>query len=428
MSDRDRDDELTPFPFRLPSPTGAGPAPEDAGTPRTKILKTIKVLLVEDSRGDARLIQEYLGEVEGLQFEVENADRLAQGLARQARGGIDVVLLDLSLPDSRGLDTFLQFHAAAPGVPIVVLTGFNDEVLAVKAVQEGAEDYLVKGYVNSNLLARSLRYAIERTRRRTAERALRATEEKIAVAREIQQKLFPAAAPALAGFEIAGASFPADATGGDYFDYLRFPDGSLGVVIADVTGHGFGPALLMAATRAYLRALAQTYTDVGMILTVANRVLAEDIGDDRFVTLVLARLNPDQRSLVYVSAGHPTGYLFSASGQVKKLLQSTAIPLGVLPTYKYVSSEPLELDAGDLVVLLTDGIAEARTPEQAAFGVERVLDIIRFYRAESPRRIVDHLYQAVRAFAEHARQCDDITAVVLKVEGESLRKPGERGA
>ena len=153
-----------------PPSSRSGHAP-DTAAPRRRISKIIKVLLVEDSRGDARLIQEYLTEVEGLHFEVENADRLATGVARLGREGIDVILLDLSLPDSRGLDTFLQFHAAAPGVPIVVLTGFNDEVLAVNAVQAGAEDYLVKGHVNSNLLARSLRYAIERTRRRTAKHA-----------------------------------------------------------------------------------------------------------------------------------------------------------------------------------------------------------------------------------------------------------------
>jgi serine phosphatase RsbU (regulator of sigma subunit) len=390
--------------------------------PRARSVKPIKVLLIEDSRGDACLIQEYLGEVEGLKFEVEGANRLVQGMARLTRGGIDVVLLDLSLPDSRGLDTFLKLHATDPAVPIVVLTGFNDEVLAVKAVQEGAEDYLVKGYVNTNLLARSLRYAIERNRRRQAERALRATEEKIGVAREIQQKLFPASAPALPGFDIAGSSFPAEATGGDYFDYLRLADGSLGVVIGDVTGHGFGPALLMAATRAYLRALAQTYTDVGMILTLANRVLSEDIGDDRFVTLLLARLDPATNSLVYVSAGHQNGYLMNAAGHVKTPLKSTGIPLGVLPDFTYSSSPSISLEAGDLVVLLTDGVAEAHTPDQIAFGPDRVLELVRFYRTDGARQLVNNLYYAVRAFSQNAPQRDDITAVVIKVKATSMEQ------
>jgi len=406
------DDEITPFPF--PSSMASAAAGEGAAA-RTRALKPIKVLLVEDSRGDARLIQEYLAEVEGLRFEVEGADRLAQGMARLTDGGIDVVLLDLALPDSRGLDTFIKMHAAAPHVPIVVLTGFNDEILAVKAVQEGAEDYLVKGHVNSHLLARSLRYAIERNRRRQAERALRLTQEKMGLAREIQQKLFPASAPALPGFDLAGLSIPAEATGGDYFDYLCFPDGSVGVVIGDVTGHGFGPALLMAATRAYLRALAQTYTDVGTILTLANRVLAQDIGDDLFVTMLLVRLDPGIRSVQYASAGHPTGYLLDAAGQVRVMLKSTAIPLGVVPDFTYATSEALQLEPGDLVLCLTDGIAEARTPDQTPFGVDRILEFVRTNRADNARRIVTDLYQAVRAFAQNTPQRDDITAVVLKV-------------
>src|SRR5262245_21470072 len=258
MSGSDWNEEITPFPY-FSRPAGA-PARQEA--PRARAPREVRVLLVEDNRGDARLIQEYLAEVEGLAFRLECADRFAAGLDRLARGGIDVVLLDLSLPDARGLETFVRLHAECPGVPVVVLTGFNDEVLAVKAVQEGAEDYLVKGYVNGNLLARSLSYAIERFRRRVAERALRETHEQLRAAREIQQRLFPASAPRLPGLDVAGASFPADATGGDYFDYIPVADGSVGVVVADVTGHGFGPALVMASARAYLRALAQTHTDV----------------------------------------------------------------------------------------------------------------------------------------------------------------------
>ena len=124
--------------------------------------KHIKVLLVEDSPGDVRLIREMLTEVRITSFDLEWADRLSTGLERLARGGIDVLLLDLSLPDSQGLDTFARVQAQAPQLPIVVLTGFGDETLAVKAVRQGAQDYLVKGKVDRDLLRRAIRYAIER--------------------------------------------------------------------------------------------------------------------------------------------------------------------------------------------------------------------------------------------------------------------------
>ncbi|MCI0455517.1 MAG: SpoIIE family protein phosphatase [Gemmataceae bacterium] len=413
MSSADWNDEITPFPY-FAHPAGS-PARQQTLTPHVKAPRQVHVLLIEDNRGDARLIQEYLAEVEGIVFRVECAERVATGLERLVHGGIDVVLLDLSLPDARGLDTFVRLHAEHPNVPVVVLTGFNDEVLAVKAVQEGAEDYLVKGYVNSNLLARSLRYAIERTRRRQAERALRQTHEQLDAARAIQQRLFPAAAPAVPGLEVAGISFPAEATGGDYYDYIPMLDGQVGVVIGDVAGHGFGPALMMASTRAYLRALAQTNDDVGDILTLTNRVLTPDVGDDRFVTLLLVRFDPISRSLLYGNAGHPSGYILDAQGHLKRPLDSMEIPLGVMPDWRFPASDPIPLAAGDVVVLLTDGVVEARAPDGSGFGTQRVFDIVRLYRRDPPRQIVTNLYHAVRAFSQNLPQLDDITAVVIKV-------------
>jgi signal transduction histidine kinase len=124
----------------------------------------VKVLLIEDNPGDARIIREVLAEVSGISFDVDWADSVLAGLGRLRVGGIDVVLLDLSLPDSRGLETFERVRDEVPEVPVVVLTGLDDETFALGAVREGAQDYLVKGQVDSNLLARSIRYAIERKR------------------------------------------------------------------------------------------------------------------------------------------------------------------------------------------------------------------------------------------------------------------------
>src|SRR6185369_7353340 len=117
------------------------------------------------------------------------------------------------------------------------------------------------------------RDAIERRERKRAEEELLETQEQFRVAREIQQRLFPKSSPPAGPFDIAGASYPAEATGGDYYDYLPMVDGCVGIVVADVTGHGVGPALLMAETRAYLRTLAVNATDVGEILMRANQVL-----------------------------------------------------------------------------------------------------------------------------------------------------------
>jgi signal transduction histidine kinase len=130
----------------------------------SQALETIRVLLIEDNPGDARLIREILARARGAQFELERVERLSTALERLNTGGVDAILLDLTLPDSSGLDTFFKVHTRAPHVPITVLSGFDDEVVAIRAVREGAQDYLVKGQVDRNLLVRALRYAIERKR------------------------------------------------------------------------------------------------------------------------------------------------------------------------------------------------------------------------------------------------------------------------
>lgn len=124
----------------------------------------IRTLLVEDEPSAVRLIQETLAEAKAVGFELTQMDRLNDALKLLAREEFDVVLLDLSLPDSQGLGALVQAQAQAPGVPIVILTSLNDETVALKAVQEGAQDYLVKGPLANAILVRAIRYAIERKR------------------------------------------------------------------------------------------------------------------------------------------------------------------------------------------------------------------------------------------------------------------------
>jgi PAS domain S-box-containing protein len=231
----------------------------------------------------------------------------------------------------------------------------------------------------------------------TEEKRLAGQEAKLRLAREVQQKFFPDGPPRLEGFDIGGASYPAEATGGDYFDYVPLPDGSLTIAIGDVSGHGFAAALLMAEVRAYLRALALTQTDVGAVVALLNRGLIGDLRD-QFVTLLLVQLHPSLRSLRYVSAGHLAGYVLDPSGAVKGVLESTGPPLGIDLEDAFPAGGPMPLDPGDLVLLLTDGIVEAHAPDGTLFGSDRALDAVRRHRGESAIGIVDRLYQAVRDF------------------------------
>ncbi|WP_155751756.1 response regulator [Scytonema sp. UIC 10036] len=139
----------------------------------------MKVLLVEDNPGDVRLLQEFLLEVPSVEFVLKQVEQLDEALKSLEEESFDVILLDLLLPDSQGLETFVKIHCQSPAIPVIVLTGFNDETLAIHAMQQGAQDYLVKAQVNGDLLFRSMRYAIERQR---TEEALRRSEERFRVA------------------------------------------------------------------------------------------------------------------------------------------------------------------------------------------------------------------------------------------------------
>ena len=250
-----------------------------------------------------------------------------------------------------------------------------------------------------------------------AEQARRGHEAQLLAARRIQEHLLPDTAPELPGFDIHSVWYPAEFAAGDYFDYFRFSDGSLGVVVGDVTGHGIGPALLMASTRAYLRSLAETRMDLGDILTLANAILARDIGEDRFITLLLARLDFQSKSLTYVNAGHPTGYVLDVSGNVKARLESTTFPLGISTDASFVTGDPILLTPGDMIVLFSDGVLEAMCPEGDFFGTERALEVFRTNRMKPAREIAEGLYQAACRYALPGKLMDDVTATVIKVEG-----------
>lgn len=264
------------------------------------------------------------------------------------------------------------------------------------------------------------------TEKRRNEAELRAREEQMRAAREIHQRLFPKSAPVLAGYDIAGISVPADATGGDYYDFLPMPDDHLGLVVADVSGHGLGPSLLMVETRALLRVVARNRVDPGEILTRANRVIAEDVEGQIYVTLLFVRLDARTGDLLFANAGHPAGVILDAGGEVRVQLRRTSGPLGFLRGAGPVSAPPLRLEPGDTLLLYTDGLREARRPagtaasaggEEEEFGLDRILEIVRGRRALGSAEVIRALCEAARAFAAPEPLEDDLTVVVVKRAG-----------
>lgn len=249
--------------------------------------------------------------------------------------------------------------------------------------------------------------------------ALRKKQEQechMAFAREVQQRYYSATTASLPGFDIAAAAYPADETGGDYFDFIPHVEGSLYIAVADVAGHGFASALVMAEVRASLRAYATIVQDIPSLLKHLNRTLTATLGGNRFITMFLGRIDPQKRLLEYASAGHVSGYLLRSSGDIRAVLASTAPPLGLFLDQQFCLGPTVPLQCGDTVVLLTDGITESRNVDGAEFGTEGALDFIRDRQQSTAGELVQELCLAARTFTGGGPQVDDITSVICRVE------------
>lgn len=399
----------------------------------------VKILIVDDQPSNLLVLEAVL---ESLGHTLVRARSGEEALKCLLQDDFAVILLDVFMPGMDGFETaeMIRQRERSRYTPIIFLTAIGiSETHVSRGYSVGGVDYLFKPIIPEILKAKVAGFVdlflktamvasqaeqlreLERQRHQAeldeAQRQLEATklQHEVLAARKVQQLLFPHRTPLCAGFEIAGASYPADATGGDYFDYIASTDGFLDVVIGDVSGHGFAAALLMSATRAYLRALVLARTGIDEILALTNRALATDMEGSHFVTLLYARLKPECLSLSYSSAGHPYGYVITSAGDVKTTLRSTGIPLGITAESEFPAGPQIALDSGDLVFLFTDGVIEATGPNGSAFGTDRALDVLRTHRANSARELVDGLHQAVRDFVKKPALQDDLTAIVIKV-------------
>jgi sigma-B regulation protein RsbU (phosphoserine phosphatase) len=243
----------------------------------------------------------------------------------------------------------------------------------------------------------------------------------LAVARQVQESLLPKTAPVIADVDLAGKSIPCDETGGDYFDYVdvkEFAGGRLGIVIADVSSHGVGSALVMAATRSFLRALATDESDPRRLLQRVNLLLEHDLQGSHFVTLFFAVVTPPDargcRKITYASAGHDAPLLFRPNGEMLEM-ESTGLPLGIMSDANYELGAECELAPGDVLVLTTDGIWETMNAAEECYGRERMAVLVREKMQLSSAAVIDAVLADVAAFRADAHRRDDETIVVLKM-------------
>jgi phosphoserine phosphatase RsbU/P len=242
-------------------------------------------------------------------------------------------------------------------------------------------------------------------------------EKELQMARKVQAGLLPQEKPSIPGWAFSSRWKPAREVGGDYYDFIPVQAGKLGLIIADVTDKGMPAALFMASTRSILRASMPLALTPAEGITQANRLISAESEDGLFVTLFYGLLNPETGEFTYVNAGHNPPLVFQYDGvtctQELKQLQATGLQLGMEADSSYQQGT-LTLQAGDFVLLYTDGVTDALDANKNDFGMDRLQEVVMTNCTASPEELLDALEKAIDDFTGAAAPYDDITMLVIK--------------
>ncbi len=246
--------------------------------------------------------------------------------------------------------------------------------------------------------------------------AAREQQRELDIAKNIQLGLLPARMPEVPGIQLAGICIPAKEVGGDYYDYLLHEDGRLDLVIADVSGHNVGAALIMAETRTIIRCRIGKFHSPGEVIRELNQFFYEDLTKaELFITLFYLQYHPDTRAVLYASAGHsPTLHWKSRIKQCVSLNPEGLI-IGVKEDFPY-EQESFVLEEDDVLLLYTDGLIEAANNQNVLFGEQRLADLLAQHCHLPPQELINHIIEQVRLFSGHHSFMDDVSLLVMKAD------------
>jgi phosphoserine phosphatase RsbU/P len=235
------------------------------------------------------------------------------------------------------------------------------------------------------------------------------------LARQIQLSLLPTTPPELPGIELAGCCVPATHVGGDYYDFYKHENGVMDLVVADVSGHSFGAALMTAEARSVLRTQMHSFHDTGEVLASLNRNLHDDLDQaGLFITLFYVKYDAINRTLFYSNAGHVPPLLFRPAESDCRQLDAEGLIIGVRKGEVYEAKQ-LQMQGGDILLLYTDGITEAMNAAGEEFGVARLSRCLMARQTEAPQAIIGGIIKELTAFAGTSVMEDDVTMIVMRV-------------
>lgn len=379
----------------------------------------ISILLVEDDDGDALLVAELLEESNAL-VDLRRARTIDEAIGML---GVDCVLLDLGLPDASGTAALSRVLRAGPDAAVVVFTGLSDTGQGLRAVAAGAQDYLVKGEVDAELLIRSVQYAIQRRRSEVQDRELYRAQVRDYETTRLERALLPTPLVGDGALEVlVGYRAGRDGLlGGDFYDVVERDDGSVAAVVGDVAGHGPDEAALGATLRTAWRTSVLAGLPAARVLDVVEQILTAERGrPEIFATLVMVVVQPDRRSMDLYLCGHPAPFLLGPpTVALPTARRGRALGIPVLGGWQ---PERVQLGASWRVIMFTDGVLETTVDDGSSRlgeeGLQRVMEDQlaldgppRGPRGEGEPNLVDRILAAVTD--RHGGNLVDDTALVV---------------
>ena len=367
--------------------------------------KAARILVADDQPAVQEALRLLL---KGAGYQPETVDSPAALLSELKARHFDLILMDMNYSRDttsgrEGLDLLFRLRASGNAAPIIVMTAWSDVELAVEAMRSGASDFVQKPWDNARLLAAIARHA------RNAEPS---APSELAIARSVQQKLFPQKKKALQTLQYTGQCFPASEVGGDYYDFLDLDRHHAGFVIADVSGKGIAAALLMANLQALIRSqLELALRSPAELLESVNHLFFDATAPEHYATLFFGGYDDQTRNLTYINCGHHAPILVRQSGSIE-YLQATSTVLGLFRNWKCAGNS-VELGAGDTLVLFSDGVVEAGMETGEEFGQGRLAGIVQAMRYQKIETTVDRIVDAVHHYSPN-EQADDVTVVAMR--------------
>lgn len=382
----------------------------------------IRVLLVEDSMADARLVSIGLRESPDQRFIITHAASLKDACAALAQSAFDVVLLDITLPDSAGLPTLTRLRDHAPEVPVVVMTGNNDPSFAARALEAGAQDYLVKGDDSGAVVVRAIRYAITRMANQIEREALihrleseqRALQRELDAARAMQFDLLPRPDSvnqrlASLGLSVEAYFEPSSGIGGDLWGILDCTENRVAFFAFDFSGHGISAALNVFRLHTLMGEHGRCPDDPAATLGVLNQALKGLLTTGQYATIFLGIIDMARDELVWSAAGHP-GPALICPGQPITLLDTRGTPLGAMASAVY-QNRKIAFPRGSSLFMYSDALTEAVNARDEMLGDDGLMALLDETMAAEHGDLrlgglLDRFFGRVRTPVE-----DDLTAI-----------------